>query len=384
MKLDKTYTYGKQNISWKDIWEVVKVLRSPFLTQGPKIFEFEKVICDCTGAKYSVVVSNATAALHIAMKALGISEGDEVITSPNTFLASANAVIYVGGAVKFADIDSRTACIDTAEIKKHITKQTKVIIPVHYAGQSCDMEKIQKIAKEHNLFIVEDAAHAIGSEYKNNKVGCCQFSDMTVFSFHPVKNLTTGEGGVITTNNKDLYEKLLKLRSHGIVRDKNSLINNDGSWYYEMPEPGFNYRMTDIQAALGISQFKRLDKFVNRRREIVNFYKDAFDNDERFSFLQEMDDSKAAFHLFPLLIDFSKVKIIKKELFEKLKESGLNLQVHYIPVHLQPFYSNFGFKKGDFPKAEKFYQNEVSLPLYYGLNQKDLNYIVDVIKKVVK
>jgi perosamine synthetase len=383
MKLTKKYNYGKQYIDWRDILVVVKTLCSNFLTQGPKVAQFEKAICEYTGAKYAVAVANGTAALHMAMMALDVGKGDEIITSPNTFLASANCALYVGADAKFADIDADTACISPDEIKKHITKNTKILVPVHFAGQSCDMIAIKKIADEYNLKIVEDAAHAIGSSYEGVKVGSCKYSDMTIFSFHPVKNMTTAEGGAITTNDEKIYQKLLLLRSHGMSRDPKTLTKNDGPWYYEMHEFGYNYRMTDVQAALGISQLKKIDKFAQRRREIVEFYKKEFAGDVRFSFLKEKDFSRACFHLFPLLIDFEKVKLSKKEIFVKLQEQGLNLQVHYIPVHLQPLYKARGFKMGDFPKAEKYYQQTLSLPLYYGLTNCDLRKIVKIIKSVV-
>ncbi|MFH1461703.1 MAG: aminotransferase class I/II-fold pyridoxal phosphate-dependent enzyme [bacterium] len=429
----KIYFYGKQNISLSDIWSVIKVLKSDYLTQGPKVKEFEQAICDYTGAKYCVAVSNGTAALHLAVAIFNLNFDDEVITTPISFVATSNSILYSGANVVFADIDSKTANIDTNEVLKKITNKTKGIIPVHYAGQSCDMESISKIAKEHNLFVIEDAAHAIGSLYKGVKVGSCKYSDITTFSFHPVKTITTGEGGAITTNNKDIYEKLLMLRSHGITRDKtrfvipgliqpshkvttdmaeDSVIKKTfvipdldplgslsrvfeggssslkkslyGPWYYEQQELGFNYRLPDINAALGISQLKRLDKFVKRRREIVEFYKNEFANDDRFSFLQESKDSKAAFHLFPLLINFEKIKINKEKLFLKLQENGLNLQVHYIPIHLQPYYRQLGFNKGEFSNAEEFYEQEISLPLYVSLNRRDVLNIVEIINKIVK
>ncbi len=384
MKLTKKYSYGKQYIDYCDIWAVLKTLKSNFLTQGPKVSEFEKAICDYTGAKYTVAVANGNAALHLAMLALHIKSGDEVITSPITFLASANCALYVGANPKFADIDPETACILASEIEKKITENTKVLIPVHFAGQSSDMEKIKQVADKSNLFVVEDAAHAIGSEYKGSKVGSCKYSDMTIFSFHPVKSLTTGEGGAITTNNKEIYEKLLLLRSHGMTKNPSMLNKNDGPWYYEMHEYGYNYRLTDIQAALGITQLKKLDKFVKRRREIVEFYKKEFACDPRFNFLVERDYSKACFHLFPLLINFDLVKQSKKEIFVKLQEKGLNLQVHYVPVHLQPFYQSLGFKEGDFPNSEKYYKQTLSLPLYFGLKDCDLKHIVSVVKDNIK
>lgn len=414
MSCKKIYPYGKQSISLRDIWEVIKVLRSPFLTQGPKVKEFEKALCDYVGVKYCVVVANGAAALHLAMLSLGLKQGDEVITSPNTFVASANSILYAGGTVKFADIEESTANIDSEEIKQQITSKTKAIIPVHFAGQSCDMENIDALAKEHNLFVVEDAAHAIGSEYKGHKVGSCKYSDMTIFSFHPVKTITSGEGGAITTNNSELYEKLLMLRTHGITKDPNKFTRNDGPWYYEQQALGFNYRLTDIQCALGISQLKRIDKFIQRRREIVDFYKKEFAGDDRFSFLEEKEYSKAAFHLCPILINFDLISslrekiavrgspehsrgvepyerekafnfnLLKKEIFAKLQAHGLHLQVLYIPVHTQPFYQKLGFKFGDFPKSEKYYQKTIALPLYPSLTNSDLKHIVKVFKNIVK
>lgn len=383
MKSTKKIFYGKQFIDWQDIWSVIRVLRSDFLTQGPSVTEFEKAICNYTGAKYAVAVSNATAGLHMAMLVLGIKPDEEVITSPITFLASANCALYVGANPKFADIDSDTACISPAEIEKNITEKTRVLIPVHFAGQPCDMKAISEIAKKHKLFVVEDAAHAIGSKYLGKKIGSCEFSDLTIFSFHPVKNMTTGEGGMITTNNEDLYRKLLLLRSHGMTKDQKYLTKNEGPWYYEMQDFGFNYRMTDIQAALGISQLKKIEKFAKRRKEIVKFYKKEFSGDERFSFLDEKNFADSCFHLFPLLLNLEKIKFTKKEIFTKLQESGLHLQVHYIPVHLQPYYQKLGFRLGDFPKAESYYSKTISLPLYFSLSDSDLKHIVKIIKSNV-
>lgn len=403
----KKYSYGKQHISLSDIWSVIKVLKSDFLTQGPKVKEFEQAICNYTGAKYCIVVSNGTAALHLAVSIFNLNSDDEVITTPISFVATANSILYSSAKIVFADIDLKTANIDPNEILKKITTKTKGIIPVHYAGQSCDMEVIYKIAKEKNLFVIEDAAHAIGSAYKGSKVGSCKYSDMTTFSFHPVKTITTGEGGAITTNNKEIYEKLLMLRSHGITKNKTRFVipaspskplaktgdsdlgssylkkSSYESWYYEQQMLGFNYRMPDINAALGISQLKRLDKFVQKRRKIVEFYKKEFMNDERFSFLEEKEYSMSAFHLFPLLINFEKIKINKQDLFLKLQANGLNLQVHYIPIYLQPYYKKLDFNKGDCPIAEKFYEQEISLPLYYGLNEGDLIKIIDILKEVI-
>ena len=360
----KFYPYGHQHIDEEDIAAVVEVLRSDYLTTGPKVAEFEKAICDYTGAKYCVTVSSATAGLHIAALAAGFTAGNEVITSPMTFVSSANCARFAGADVVFADIDPETACIDPQEIEKRITGKTKGIVAVHYAGQSCDMEKIAAIAKQHNLKVIEDAAHAIGSDYKDTKVGCCKYSDMTVFSFHPVKTITTGEGGAVTTNSKELYEKLLAYRSHGIHREKDYPAH-----FYEMRELGFNYRMTDIQAALGVSQIRKLDKFKARRREIVDFY----NKNLGLPHVIERGYSNACFHIYPVLVEN------RDEFFAKAHENGLGLQVHYIPVHTQPYYRQFGYNWGDYPRAEEYYKHTVSLPLYPALSDDD---VVDVILRL--
>jgi UDP-4-amino-4,6-dideoxy-N-acetyl-beta-L-altrosamine transaminase len=378
----KIFSYGKQTILSDDINAVIEVLKSDYLTQGPKIKEFETAICEYTGAKYCVVVSNATAALHITMLAIDIASDNEVITSPNSFVASANCAKYVGASIKFADIDPETANMDIKEIKNCITTRTKAIIPVHFAGQSCDMEAIYNLAKERSIYIIEDAAHALGSDYKKTKVGSCVYSDMTVFSFHPVKSITTGEGGAITTNNEELYEKLLLLRSHGIMKTS-EMQKIHGRWRYEMQKLGFNYRMSDIQAALGISQLKKLDEFKKQRRNIVLKYKELFKNDDRILFLKEKNFSNACFHLCPVLIDFKKQKISKIKFMEELFNNGLHLQVHYIPIHLQPYYQEQGFSKGNYPHAERYYEETISLPLYPGLSMDDVKYIAQTFMKVL-
>ncbi len=361
----KTYNYGKQHLELDDYLAVLKTLKSPFLTCGPKVKEFEQAICDYTGAKYCVAVNSATSGLHIAMMALDISVGDEVITTPITFLASANCARYTGADVKFADIESDTANINPEEIKKQISEKTKAIVPVHFAGQSCNMEEISKIAKENNLYVIEDAAHAIGSNYKDTKVGSCKYSDMTVFSFHPVKTITTCEGGAVTTNNEELYKKLLAYRSHGMHHTKN--------WEYEMIELGYNYRLTDIQAALGITQLKKLDRFKKRRREIVDYY----NKNLGLPYLIEKDFSNACFHLYPILIEN------REKFYFDAKKVGLNLQIHYIPVHLQPYYQNLGYKKGDYPNAENYYDHCITLPMYPDLKDSDLAEIVKRIKGIL-
>ena len=364
----KTYGYGHQTIDQSDINAVVEVLKSDYLTCGPAVKAFEQAICDYTGAKYCVAVSNATAGLHIAALAAGLQKGDEGITTPITFLSSANCMCFAGATPVFADIDAETGNIDAKEIEKHITAKTKVLIPVHFAGQSCDMEAISQIAKKHNLLVIEDAAHAIGSEYKNTKVGSCAYSDMTVFSFHPVKTITTGEGGAVTTNSKELYDKLCAFRAHGMHKDGDMAH----TWEYEMRELGYNYRMTDIQAALGLSQLKKLDAFKARRREIVAYYNQHLG----MPHLIERDFSNACFHLYPILVEN------RRDFYFKAREQGLYLQVHYIPVHTQPFYTRFGYKKGDYPKAENYYEHCISLPLYPTLSDEDLAEIVRRIKEI--
>lgn len=374
----KSYTYGKQTISQDDFESVLTVLKSDFLTQGPTVSKFEDRICRITGAKYAVAVNSGTAALHLSILALGIGVKDAGLTSPMTFAASANCLRYAGAQVQFADIDPSTGIIDPAEIEKHITHATKVIIPVHYAGQSCEMDKIQQLARKHNLFIVEDAAHAIGSAYNGHPVGSCHYSDLTTFSFHPVKTITTGEGGAVTTNNHDLYQRLRDLRTHGITQRPDL-----APWFYEMTDLGFNYRMPDILAALGMSQLAKLDGFVARRRQIVEQYRQAFGNDERFEVLKEHTLSKAAFHLFPLLLRLPKLQKSKVMIFNELASLGIRLQVHYIPVHLHPYYRQLGFNPGDYPQAEKFYAREFSLPLYPSLSQADVGSIISTIQEVV-
>lgn len=377
--------YGHQYIDDSDIEAVVNVLKSDYLTQGPSVTAFEKKICEITGAKYCVSVSNATAGLHIAVAALELKEGSEGITTPNTFLASSNCMVYNNVKPVFADIDPVSYNIDPKEIEKHISAKTKLLIPVHFAGLPCDMEKINTIAKKNNLHVIEDAAHAIGSQYADGSyVGNCKYSDMTVFSFHPVKTITTGEGGAVTTNSDELYQKLLMLRSHGVTKDEGVLTKNPGPWYYEMQSLGFNYRMTDMQAALGVSQLNKLDFFKKRRREVIAMYNKAFADMRYLKTPYEPENVCSCFHLYVTQIDFESLGKSRAQVMKELRDKGIGTQVHYIPVPTQPYYkNNFGYKDGDYPVAEKYYEQELSLPLYPGLSDDDVDTVIKAVKEVI-
>ena len=382
MKTQPHIPYGRQSISEEDIQAVVDVLKSDFLTQGPQVAAFEKSICDYTGAKYCVVVANGTAALHIAVASLELPVGSEGITSPITFTASATSMAYCGLEPRFADIDETTLCLSPKAFKNAINPKTRLVTPVHFAGRVCDMALINLIAKAKGIRIIEDAAHAIGSDYQDGgKVGSCKYSDMTIFSFHPVKTITTGEGGAVTTNNPELYARLQLLRSHGITKDPCLLQKNPGPWYYEMQSLGFNYRMTDIQAALGVSQMKRLDMFKARRLEIIKQYNEGF---RALSWLNtpcETFQESFCYHLYIVRIDWEKLGKSRVDVMAELKGKGILTQVHYIPVHTQPFYQqNYGTKVGDFPCAEAYYEQALSLPLYQGMEDSDVKHVIDSVK----
>jgi len=384
---DKFLPYSHQWIDEEDIKEVAKVLRSDWITQGPKVDEFERKLADYCGAKYAVVFSSGTAALHAAYFVGGIGKDNEVITSPITFLSTTNAVLFLGARPVFVDIEPDTGNINSALIERAVREKTKAIVPIDYGGHPVDLEKISKVAKKHNLLVIEDVCHALGAEYKGEKIGSCRYSDMTVLSFHPVKSITTGEGGAVLTNNKEYYEKLIMFRQHGVTKDKSkfkvSLDPIPGDWYYEMQLLGYNYRLTDIQCALGISQLKKLDKFIQRRREIVEIYKGAFKNNDFFDLPAEKAYAKSSWHLYPIRLK-DKYKEKKKEIFRKLKEKGLGVQVHYIPVYWQPYYQELGYGKGICPNAEDFYQREISTPLYQSINNEEIKYVIDTILEVFK
>ncbi|MBT4764579.1 UDP-4-amino-4,6-dideoxy-N-acetyl-beta-L-altrosamine transaminase [bacterium] len=365
--------YGKQDINQSDIDSVVGVLQSDFLTQGPQVPLFEEAVSNYCGSQHGVAVNSATSALHIACLALSLGKGDYFWTSPNSFVASANCGLYCGAKVDFVDIDEKTYNMSVVELEKKLiqakkdNKLPKIVIPVHFAGQSCDMKKIYSLGKEYGFSIIEDASHAIGGKYLDKPVGGCQYSDITVFSFHPVKIITTAEGGLATTNSRELSEKMQMLRSHGITRNP-SLMNkeSEGEWYYQQIDLGFNYRMTELQAALGISQIQRLDDFVIRRNALGERYDKLLDGMALVK-PSQFEDSSSAMHLYPIKVDN------RGEIFKKLREGGVGVSVHYIPIHMQPYYKSLGFKSADFPVSEDYYNRAVSIPLFAKMteNQQD-------------
>ncbi len=381
--------YGKQNINDDDIRTVIEVLRSDFLTQGPAVGRFERCVADYCGAKYAAAVTNATSALHIACLAAGLGPGDILWTSPITFVASANCGRYCGADVDFVDIDIDTYNMSVRALEKklrqakEIGKLPKVVVPVHMAGQSCDMARIWELAKEYGFTVLEDASHGVGADYMNMKVGSGKFSDMTVFSFHPVKIITTGEGGMVLTNNDELYRKLCLYRNHGITRESEMMTQEpDGPWYYQQLELGFNYRMTDIQAALGYSQMKRVDQFVQRRRYLANRYNNLLKN-LPVKLPKVISEANPSWHIYVIRVDFGKVKKTKKQIFAEMKEKGITLNLHYIPVHTQPYYEKLGHKPEECIKAMNYYHEVLTLPLYYDLTNEDQDEIVRDLQEVL-
>ncbi len=380
--------YARQDISDSDIEAVVHVLKSDFLTQGPRVNDFEVAIAKYSGANYAVAVNSATSALHISCLALGLKPGDSLWTSPISFVASANCGLYCGADIDFVDIDPTTLNLSPEALEEKLIKAErlgklpKILVAVHFAGHSCSMDSISQLAKKYNILIIEDASHAIGGKYKGLPIGSCTYSDITVFSFHPVKIITTGEGGAALTNNNDIANKLRLLRSHGISRNETAFYaESQGDWYYEQQSLGYNYRMTDIQAALGNSQLSRINQFIYQRNKIANVY------DSRLKSLPlqlpyNNVTNLSAYHLYPIRINAELTNLKRVDVFNLLKKSGIGVNVHYIPIHLQPYYRDLGFKPNDFPQAELYYQNAISIPMFANLTEDQQGYIIEELYKI--
>lgn len=384
----KKIPYARQSVSETDIQQVVQILKSDWLTQGPTIERFEQAVSSYCGAKHAAAVSSATAALHLACLAIGLGPGDWLWTSPNSFVASANCGLYCGSNVDFVDIDpttynmSVTALHSKLERAKSEGRLPKVVIPVHFSGQSCAMKEIRALSDLYGFHVIEDASHAIGGSYLERKVGCCEYSDMTVFSFHAVKIITTGEGGMVLTNDKQLANKLFVLRTHGITRDHEQMVEPAvGPWDYQQIELGLNYRLTDLQAALGTSQLDRIDEFVTRRHSIAERYYQSL-SDLPLVLPYQSKESVSAFHLFVVQL-VETAAVTRLELVTKMQDAGIGVNVHYIPVHLQPFYKKLGFKCGDFPEAESYYNHAITLPLFVGLEEEEQQYVIDTLRNIV-
>lgn len=381
--------YGRQDINQTDIDAVVNVLKSDYLTQGPQVPFFEKAVSKYCGADFGVAVNSATSALHIACLALGLGKGDWLWTSPNSFVASANCGLYCDANVDFVDIDLKTYNLSVEELERKLIKAKlcnklpKIVIPVHFAGQSCNMKRIHSLSKKYGFKIIEDASHAIGGKYLEKPIGGCHYSDITVFSFHPVKIITTAEGGLATTNDKRLAERMELFRSHGVTRNQNLMTKeSEGDWYYQQVDLGFNYRMTELQAALGISQIKKIDHFIEKRHVVFNRYNELLHDLDIIKPYQNKNNF-SALHLYPIQIEINKVSKSRKQIFQKLRENGIGVSVHYIPIHTQPFYRKIGFKQGDFPNAELYYSRAISIPLFHAMTFDQQNQVVTTLEKIL-
>ena len=381
--------YGKQDINQTDIDSVVDVLQSDFLTQGPQVPLFEKTVSDYCGAEYGVAVNSATSALHIACLALELGKGDWLWTSPNSFVASANCGLYCGAKVDFVDIDPKTYNLSAKELERKLiqakqdNKLPKIVIPVHFSGQSCDMKRIHSLSQEYGFKIIEDASHAIGGKYLDQPIGGCQYSDITVFSFHPVKIITTAEGGLATTNDEKLSERMQLFRSHGVTRNPKLMSKlSEGGWYYQQVDLGFNYRMTELQAALGVSQMQRLDEFVTQRHTLQERYNLLLSSLPIVKPYQDRG-SYSALHLYPIQIDLDSVDKSRKQVFDELRQDGVGVNVHYIPIHTQPHYQELGFKEGNFPNSEVYYSRAISIPLFHAMTLDQQDQVVATLKKIL-
>lgn len=390
MAIEKTIPYGRQNISDEDIQRVVEVLKSDYLTQGPMVPEFENQICSYAGSKYATAVNSGTSALHIACLALGLGKGDWLWTTPITFVASANCGLYCGAKIDFIDIDPETWNLSIEKLKlkleaaENSNRLPKIVVAVHLCGYPCDMEIIHELSKQYGFHVIEDASHAVGGKYKGEPIGSCQFSDITVFSFHPVKTITTGEGGMAVTNDRELSTRMELFRSHGITRDPMLMTGKThGPWYYQQIELGYNYRMTDLQAALGISQLRRIDEFIARRHYIAKRY-----DEELAGYpLQKphrSSDKYSGMHLYVVRLKEKQANTTRHEMFDSLRKQGIGVNVHYIPVHTQPYYKKMGFTFGDFPEAEQYYSEAISLPMFPDLTDEDIETVVGAVRKSLK
>lgn len=382
--------YGRQDINQQDIDTVINVLKSDFLTQGPQVPAFEQSVMDSCDAKYALAVNSATSALHISCIALGLGKGDWLWTSPNTFVASANCGLYCGAKVDFVDIDPQTYNMCAKELEEKLVraeksgKLPKIVVPVHFSGQPCDMEAIHNLSKKYGFRVIEDASHAIGGRYKGEPIGNCHYSDITVFSFHPVKIVTTAEGGMTVTNNSELSEKLELLRSHGITRDTNLMAKPaDGPWYYEQIDLGFNYRMTDLQAALGVSQMQRLTSFVAKRHELAQRYNKLL-KDLPVTLPWQHNNSYSGLHLYVIRLQLDNIGKTHLEVFEGMRAAGILVNLHYIPVHMQPYYQEMGFEVGQFPEAERYYQEAISLPMFPTMSDEQQNKVISILKNLLQ
>lgn len=374
--------YATQWIEEDDIDTVVDVLRGAYLTTGPTIEAFERAVAECVGAPYAVAFSSGTAALHAAMLAAGIGPGDEVITTPMTFAATSNAVLYAGGVPVFADIRPDTYNIDVADVERKITPRTKALLPVDYTGQPADLGPLRELADQHRLILIEDAAHALGATYRGQRVG--SIADMTIFSFHPVKHITTGEGGMVTTHHEDLAERLRLIRSHGIVRDPAKWHEHEGPWYYEMHDLGYNYRMTDIQAALGLSQLKKLDRFIALRKKYADMYNATFADNDALIVPYQSPDGSSSWHLYVLRLRLEALSITRREIYEALIRENIGVHVHYIPVYWHPYYAGLGYRRGLCPEAERHYKAIITLPLFPKMTERDVGDVIDAVERIVR
>lgn len=377
--------YGKHSVDETDVDAVVDVLRNQFLTQGSIVPKFEQALCDYTGSEYAVAVNSGTSGLHVACLAAGVSKGDIVWTVPNSFVASANCALYCGASVDFVDIDMATRNIDVQKLKKKLASASesgtipKVLIVVHFSGFSCDMQSIRALTEKYSVVLIEDAAHALGGNYQGNKIGNCQFSDMTVLSFHPVKSITSAEGGAVLTNRQELHQKLILFAKHGVTRDPHQMSGEShGPWYYQQVELGYNYRLSDLHAALGLSQIQKLDSFIDKRRALAKNYQDKLVNlPITLPLVSALDNS--AWHLY--MIELTQHD--RKHVFQKLHDRKIGVNVHYIPIHLQPYYQQLGFNEGDFPVSEQFYNNALTLPLFPDMTLSEQNKVIDVLHEML-